>query len=168
MYVFLIALFAIILKDKTLTSIQFYHLTTTKLDQALPKLLGKALSAGFKICVKTQTKERVKFLDQLLWTYTQESFLPHGTINDDKHQDKQPIFITDEDTNPNQASILITVDDADEENVESFERVLTVFDGNMEASLQKAREKWKIYKEKEFELKYFKQTSSGSWEEQKI
>ena len=149
-----------------MTSIQFYHLTTTKLDQALPKLLEKALSAGFKILVKTQTKERVKFLDQLLWNYNDASFLPHGGITDEEHHDKQPIFITDEDENPNNAKLLITVDDTDEGPLDGYNRVLTIFDGNMENSVTRAREKWKAYKDQGVDLKYFKQTPAGSWEEQ--
>lgn len=59
--------------------VDFYHLQTQTLDDVLPKLLEKAYASGQKILVKIGTNERVEFINSLLWTYEESSFLPHGS-----------------------------------------------------------------------------------------
>ncbi len=75
-----------------MTAIQFYHLTATPLERALPKLLEKAYGGGFKILLVAESDERVEQLNHLLWTYAQLSFLPHGSAKDG-NVEKQPILL---------------------------------------------------------------------------
>ncbi len=75
-----------------MTAIQFYHLTATPLERALPKLLEKALAGGFRALLVAPSDERVEQLNQLLWTYDPNSFLPHGSVKDG-HVDEQPILL---------------------------------------------------------------------------
>jgi len=75
-----------------MTQIQFYHLTATPLERALPKLLEKAYASGFKILLVAGSDERVDQLNQSLWTYAQLSFLPHGSVKDG-NVEKQPILL---------------------------------------------------------------------------
>ena len=56
----------------------FYHLERTGLDQALPELLEKTLARGWKALVRTPEPQRIEHLDGWLWSYRDESFLPHG------------------------------------------------------------------------------------------
>ena len=56
----------------------FYHLERTGLDQALPELLEKTLARGWRALVRTPEPERVEHLDGWLWSYRDESFLPHA------------------------------------------------------------------------------------------
>ena len=53
-----------------MTEIGFYHLTRTKLDQALPRLLGRVLATGGRAFVLCGEAERAKALDAALWTAT--------------------------------------------------------------------------------------------------
>lgn len=76
-----------------MSAISFYHLTTTPLEQALPKLLDKALSGNYRICLVVQSEERAEQLNNLLWTYDPDSFLPHGSTKDN-NLERQPILIS--------------------------------------------------------------------------
>jgi DNA polymerase IIIc chi subunit len=60
-----------------MTEILFYHLTESKLEDALPPLLEKSLERGWKVAIQTVGEERRDFLDTHLWTFRDDSFLPH-------------------------------------------------------------------------------------------
>ena len=61
-----------------MTEILFYHLESGRLEDVLPGLLEKTLERGWRAVVQTGTKERAESLDGFLWTYRDESFLPHA------------------------------------------------------------------------------------------
>jgi DNA polymerase-3 subunit chi len=62
-----------------MAEVGFYHLGTTALERALPRLLERALADGHRVVVLAGSAERVAHLDGLLWIYNEASFLPHGT-----------------------------------------------------------------------------------------
>ena len=78
--------------------------------------------------------ERVEHLNQLLWTYDEASFLPHGSARDG-NADRQPVFLTAGEENPNNATMLVLVDGAPGTGLEAFQRVCDMFDGNDEAAV---------------------------------
>lgn len=143
-----------------MTDIRFYHLTRRTLEQALPELLEKTLSRGWRAVVMTSSNERAEALAQHLWTYRPDGFLPHGTAKDGR-ADEQPVWITPLQENPNGASVLFLTDGASCAAAQSFEIACEVFDGNDEAALAAAREKWKIYKAAGHQLSYWQQGEQG-------
>ena len=76
-----------------MTDILFYHLTESKLEDALPPLLDKSVERGWRVVVQTADEARRDALDTHLWTYRADSFLPHGTDAADFAAD-QPILLT--------------------------------------------------------------------------
>lgn len=148
-----------------MSRVDFYHLQKQTLDEVLPKLLLKAYSTGHRILVKVGTAERVEFINNWLWTFSDESFLPHGSKKDG-FANQQPIWITADDENANTADYLFLVDgaDCDVSMVRAFERVFNIFDGNSQTALQQARDMWKKYKDVGSEIHYWQQNSAGVWE----
>jgi len=147
-----------------MTQIGFYHLMRLPLEQALPKLLDKALAAGFRAVVLAGSIERVEALNDRLWTYEPESWLPHGSAKDGEAS-LQPIWLTPVDENPNGATILVMCDGAASDKVGDYQRCLDLFDGNDSEAVEKARERWKRWKAEGHELVYYQQTERGGWEE---
>lgn len=147
-----------------MTRVDFYHLQTQNLDDVLPKLLEKAYETGKKIKVKIGNDERIEFINALLWTYNETSFLPHGSKKDGSSE-LQPIWLSAETDNPNNASILFLVDGAisDASEIANYERVINIFDGNDNISLTNARNYWKELKSKEIDLLYWQQDNSSKW-----
>lgn len=144
----------------------FYHLQKNTLDEALPKLVSKAYETGQSIKIKVGNELRVDFLNTLLWTFDEESFIPHGTKKDG-FAEMEPIFLSSDDETPNNAKILFLVDgaDIDIKTTSNFDRILYVFDGNNEDEVKKARKTWKAFKEAASECRYWQQNESGKWEE---
>ena len=147
-----------------MTQVGFYHLLRLPLEQALPKLLEKALAAGLRVVVLAGSAERVAWLDDRLWTYADESGLPHGSARDGDAE-LQPVWLTDRDDNPNGATVLVACDGAESARVGEYARCLDLFDGNDPDAVEAARRRWKRWKEAGHELVYYQQTERGGWEE---
>ena len=149
-----------------MSRVDFYHLQSKKLEDVLPQLLIKAYELGKNAVVRVGNDERVEFLNSLLWTFEDQSFLPHGSKKDGS-ADKQPIWLTSENDNPNHAVFLFLVDGAvaEVEEVMAYERVFNIFDGNSAEALEKARAFWKELKNHEINVFYWQQNANGSWEQ---
>ncbi len=146
-----------------MTAIRFYHLEQKTLDQALPEILGKALSGDHKIVVKTGEESQLQRLNDHLWTYTADSFLPHGTKKEG-FAENQPIWLTAKDENPNGADVLILTDGATSESVADFNLCCEMLDGRNPEAVSAARGRWKAYKEQGFEISYWQQDENGRWQ----
>ncbi|MDO4161426.1 MAG: DNA polymerase III subunit chi [Pseudomonadota bacterium] len=146
--------------------VDFYHLQKRTLDETLPILLQKAYGTGKRIKIKIGTEERVEFINSLLWTYNDESFLPHGSKKDG-FAEQQPVWLSSDSENPNDAVFLFLVDGAAETvaNVQAYERIFNIFDGNSDEALQLARQLWKEYKNAGFEVYYWQQDNNGKWQQ---
>jgi DNA polymerase-3 subunit chi len=143
--------------------INFYHLTSTPLGKALPKLLEKAITGNMRVVVQATTPTKVEELNRDLWTYTTKFFLPHGS-KADGFSDEQPIYLTAANENPNGATILAIVENANAD-ISAYEKCLYMFDGNSPEELANARKRWSEYKAKGCELTYWQQNAKGGWEE---
>jgi DNA polymerase III subunit chi len=145
-----------------MTDIGFYHLTRTGPDKALPQLLGRTLAAGQRAVVLCADAERVVSLDAALWQCMDPDWLPHGTAADGD-ADLQPIWLTTEDAAPNSGRFLFLIDGAQSAQLNEFDRVFDLFDGNDEAAVQAARERWSAAKAAGHALTYWQQGPKG-WE----
>jgi DNA polymerase III subunit chi len=145
-----------------LAEIGFYHLLSTPLERALPKLLERARAQGYPIVVRVGSPERVAQLDAILWTFDDASFLPHGSARDGNAA-AQPIWLTDRDENPNDASMLVLVDGVEADDLSAFARCADLFDGSDDSAVAAARERWRRAREAGHVLTYWQQTATG-WE----
>lgn len=145
-----------------MAEIGFYHLLTTPLDRALPRLLEQARARGYRIVVRAASADRAEHLNTVLWTYDESSFLPHGSARDGNEAD-QPIWLTDGDDRPNGATMLVLVDGAEPGDLMPYARVADLFDGNDPDAVAAARNRWRRAREAGHALTYWQQTGAG-WE----
>lgn len=143
--------------------IWFYHLERSTLDQVLPGLLEKTLQRGWRALVRGAVAHRLDGIDEHLWTYRDDSFLPHGQASE-PHAARQPILLSESDENLNGAQALFIVDETELGATEGYERCFIIFDGRNEQALQHARERWRTLKAANANLAYWKQTDEGRWE----
>ncbi len=141
----------------------FYHLERSDLERALPPLLEKCLQRGWRALVRGGNSERLDHLDAVLWTYRDDSFLPHARDGEPK---RHPVWLTSEGGNPNAAQILFLIDGAEPGDISGFERACLVFDGRDEAALETARSRWKMAKETGTSTAYWRESADGKWEKQ--
>lgn len=149
--------------DAKPTEVLFYHLERTPLERVLPELLEKTLERGWRAVVQISSRERLEALDAALWTYREESFLPHGMADDDA-TGAQPIILTTGTDTPNGATIRFFVDGSDTEDLTLFERAVYLFDGRDEAAVAQARKQWSRAREAGHDVSYWQQNAQGKWE----
>ena len=145
-----------------MAEIGFYHLLTTPLERALPRLLERALAQGHRIVVQAGSPERVEHLNALLWTYDEATFLPHGSARDGNPA-AQPVWLTHQPENPNGATIIFLVDGVEVEELTGYARCIDMFDGNNPDAVVGARGRWRTASAAGHMLTYWQQTEKG-WE----
>jgi DNA polymerase-3 subunit chi len=146
-----------------MTEVFFYHLQRQPLEKVLPQLIEKCLERGWRCVVQAASDERVDALDSLLWTFRDDSFLPHGTEREPEAA-QTPVVLTTSDVNPNGAAVRFFVDGANAEGLASYQRAIYLFDGNDPDAVDAARDNWKEAQGAGFEVAYWQQDKDGRWQ----
>jgi len=145
------------------TEALFYHLERQPLERVLPGLVERTLERGWRAAIQVGPPERLEALDTLLWTYREDSFLPHGRASD-PHPAEQPVYLTTGTETPNGAGVRFLVDGADTAEFAGLVRVVFLFDGADGEAVQRARMQWKAVKAAGLAATYWQQTDAGRWE----
>jgi DNA polymerase III subunit chi len=149
-----------------MTEILFYHLKGQTPEQVLPGLLHKSLDRGWRVVVQGTTEERMEALDAHLWTWRDDSFLPHGTWRDAEAAE-HPILLTIDERNQNNAAIRFLVEGADmPAEVAAYERVVLIFDGEDVEAVETARTHWSRAKAAGLGVTYWQADEKGVWRRQ--
>jgi DNA polymerase-3 subunit chi len=147
-----------------MAEIWFYHLQSRPLEQVLPTLLERSLARGWKVVVQCSSRERLASLDDRLWTYADDSFLPHGVAGE-LDAAGNPIVLTTDSDNPNAAQVRFCVDGVRiPDALDAYERVILMFDGDDPEALASAREDWKKLRARGLAATYWQQDDTGRWE----
>jgi DNA polymerase III subunit chi len=147
-----------------MTEILFYHLQRQPIERALPVLLEKSLSRGWRVVVQTTSEERLEALDAHLWTFRDDSFLPHGTAREAQAAE-QPILLTLHDDNPNRAAARFLLDGAPlPSDIAAYDRIVLLFDGDDPDAVEAARARWGEAKQTGCEVTYWQPDEQGRWQ----
>ena len=137
--------------------VNFYHLVASPLERVLPSICRSLVGGGERVLVVADEPLLAR-LDEQLWTYAADSFLPHGR----EHAETQPVLLSTEPDPLNGARAIALADGRWREEALGFERVYYLFD---DAGLDEARALWRELKAKpEVEPRYWKQVN-GKWVE---
>lgn len=143
--------------------VMFYHLERQPLERVLPALVEKTLERGWRAVIQVGSDERLEALDAALWTYAEDSFLPHGSARSG-HAADQPVYLTTGDDNPNGAGVRFLIDGAPPASFTGVTRIVCMFDGNDGEAVAAARSQWKAAKAAGCGLTYWQQNEDGRWE----
>jgi DNA polymerase-3 subunit chi len=147
-----------------MTEILFYHLQHHPLERVLPTLIEKSLDRGWRVVVQAASEERVEALDAHLWTFRDDSFLPHGTWRE-AEAPQHPVLLTVHDDNPNGAAVRFLLDGAPvPADAGDYERIVLLIDGNDPDAVAAARERWSEGRAKGFEVTYWQADENGRWQ----
>lgn len=139
----------------------FYHIEHTSLDAAIAPLVEKCLDRKWRV-VLVGHEDTLERLNKALWTFREDSFLPHGLARTDAA--KQPVLLATEATAINGAKVALLLDGSDVGEA-AFERAMVVFDGGDETARAKARQQYKSATDAGNKARYFQQERGGAWKE---
>jgi DNA polymerase III subunit chi len=147
-----------------MTEVLFYQLQRQPVEKVLPVLIEKSLERGWRVAVQSSSDERIEALDAHLWTYRDDSFLPHGTYKESAAAE-QPVLLTINDDNPNGAAIRFLLDGSPvPPDAPAYDRVVLLFDGEDPDALEAARSRWRDAKEHGFDVTYWQADEHGRWQ----
>lgn len=147
-----------------MTQIIFYSTAPLQVEKTLFALLEKSLEKGNKSLLLFKDKEKCLSINEQLWTYKQNSFLPHISEDDQIYDNIDvPVYLSTKNENPFKAELLFSIDGFLPDNVDQFERVIIIIDVNDEL----LNEKYKNYYldiNKNFEdIVFYKSDDNGKW-----
>jgi DNA polymerase-3 subunit chi len=145
------------------TDVNFYQLASKPLDAVLPRLLDKAVAAGFRTVIRSSDPALLARLDAALWTYDAASFLPHAV--DGPFAAEQPVLLTTDAIDANAADLIAVVDGVLPGDLTPYRRALYLFDGGDAAALEQARGHWRALKDRDGVTPvYWREDDAGRWE----
>ena len=144
-----------------MTEVLFYHLQNMTVENVLPPLLEKSLERGWRVVVQSTSPERADALDAHLWTYRDDSFLPHATWRASDAAD-QPILLAIAEDYPNGAIVRFMVDNAAlPQDAQGYERIVLLFNGDDPDALALALCAWTDCKARGFDVTYWHADERG-------
>jgi len=157
-----------------MAEIRFYHLTERPLEAVLPVMLERTLARGWRAVVRAPDAGLIETLDELLWTYRDESFLPHARAGAPEGERgnggenggaAQPIWLTTGGDMPNapDALFLLAGAPADPARLAEIEVSAILFDGHDEAAVGAARAQWRALTAAGLKAVYWAQGPDGGW-----
>ena len=136
--------------------VDFYHLTASPLERVLPSVAEKVVAGGERLLVVAGPDQLAR-LDELLWSYARDSFLPHGQ----DRAESQPVLLSADPEAVNGAANIALADGRWRDEALGFGRAFYFFD---DAGRDSARDAWRALKGRpDVEARYWKQDERGKW-----
>ncbi|HJD55481.1 MAG TPA: DNA polymerase III subunit chi [Rickettsia endosymbiont of Pyrocoelia pectoralis] len=141
-----------------------YQTTDELLLKAIFLLIEKCYYSDLKSVVLTVDTDQQEMLNKNLWTYSRKQFIPHGSKLDPKPE-KQPVYITDELQNPNDATVLISLDieklSQAKDRIKAFKRIILITD--LAKDSKELNSKINNLTNSENTIDCFRQDAKGAW-----
>ena len=139
------------------TNVLFHHFESIERKDFLVYVC-KLIEKGYKqninpIFIKTNTQKQAEELDKILWTFRQESYVPHALV--DKDNNTQPVQIGWVDNEIEDAEAIINLSDGMPDTSNHLKKIHEIIE-NIDKKKEKARERWKKYKSIGFNIKAYK------------
>ena len=120
------------------------------------RLVEKVLGQGLKVYIHTRSQAEAQEIDDLLWSFKPESFIPHAIVGlegmEDELEDEEiPVLIGYDNNRTESGQLLVNLTADIPPFCDSFERIAEIV-ANREEAKAASREHWNSYKEKGFEL----------------
>ena len=140
-----------------MTRIDFYVLGQSTRDGRLRlacRLAEKAVGQDHEVLINTATEDEGRRLDELLWTFSQGSFLPHRLLADRAAPDEgEPVAIgTGHEPPDGRWDLLINLAQDVPEFFSQFSRVAELVDAD-EENKSAGRDRFRYYRERGYELR---------------
>jgi len=141
------------------TNVLFHHFESIERKDFLVYVC-KLIEKGYKqninpIFIKTNTQKQAEELDKILWTFRQESYVPHALVDKDKDNNTQPVQIGWVDNEIEDAEAIINLSDGMPDTSNHLKKIHEIIE-NIDEKKEKARERWKKYKSIGFDIKAHK------------
>ena len=144
-----------------MAEIKFYEISQDNIGQVIAPLLYKIYDMTRKnIILLTEQESDVANYDKLLWVFSSNKFLPHGT-DQDQENIYQPLLITAHEDNLNKAEIMVALRKPHTDFLQEFTQQIFIFSSDNKELFQ---DHIAQLKQQNIDFAYWKQDHNGKWQ----
>lgn len=132
--------------------IVFIVLNSAVKSRIVCDLAEKCFLNNRRIVIYTNSEEECKKFDSLLWTWKQQSFVPHKCLDVLSQSHIEPIVLTTSIDSPGDYDTLLLVDPLPLETVKQFSIVIDFAEKYDSQGLELSRKRFKMYKEQDLKI----------------
>jgi DNA polymerase-3 subunit chi len=130
----------------------FIILTSAVKSRIVCDLAEKCYEDGKKLVIYSAKKETGKNLDQLLWIWKQQSFIPHCFLDNLSENQPEPVVLTNKIEKPGSYDCIILYDPLPVEQLRSFDLVIDFAEKYDATALSESRTRYKIYRGQDYQI----------------
>lgn len=137
-----------------MTQIDFYIISEQMPDdryQFTCRLADKVYGQGHRIYIHTGSDDEVRHLDRLLWTFRDQSFIPHGSVGM-ADPELTPVLLGAGEAPEREDDVLINLAAEVPGFFSRFERVAEIIDADPEVK-RVGRTRFRFYKDRGYPIK---------------
>ncbi len=136
-----------------MTRIDFHSKVPDKLLYAC-RLVRKARTAGMQVVVFAEDDAQLAALDEALWTFSEQDFIPHVTADDELAPQTPVLLSADAGQALPHHQVLVNLSRRTPEHFASFERMFEIVSTD-EDDLHAGRERYRAYQQRGYPLTHF-------------
>lgn len=136
-----------------MTRVDFHSKVPDKLAYAC-RLVRKARASKMQIVVFLENESQLKTFDEMLWTFSEQDFLPHVSAEDALAAQTPVILAHDASLALPHHQVMINLSSKTPEHFARFERLFEIV-SNDEADLAAGRERYRLYQQRGYPLTNF-------------
>lgn len=137
--------------------VDFYVLKSpagTERQRTACRLAEKAWQRGHRVFIHTDSVEAAKHIDDMLWSYRQDSFVPHAMLRDRlevEESEREPVLVGDGAVEPSDIDVLINLAEAVPSFAARSTRVAEIVAGD-DSSRRSGRTRYRHYRDQGVEI----------------
>ena len=139
-----------------MTEVLFVQATVSRMEMRACEIAEHTYAQGQRLQIIAANEEQASRLDDLLWTYKPDNFVPHGLWKSMDNESAQPVVITTRKERVPGIASLLTMDYCPVEMVQQFSKVIHVVVADNQERLEASRRYWTLLKDAGFSLRHQK------------
>ena len=141
---------------ETMTEVLFVEVAASRMEMRACEIAEHTYAQGERLQIIAIDEEQAARLDDLLWTYKPNNFVPHGRWKSMDNESAQPVVITTRKERVPGIASLLTMDYCPVEMVQQFSKVIHVVVADNQERLEASRRYWTLLKDAGFSLRHQK------------
>jgi DNA polymerase-3 subunit chi len=127
-----------------MTQVEFFEIRGPRWQHILCEHAERAFATGQRVYLLADSEAAARHLDELLWTFRDDSFVPHGLWQGEAGLD-EPVAVGWQEGNPNGADCLLLARGTVPERVDGFRRVIDLAPVDLPELRDAARDRYRAF-----------------------
>ena len=116
------------------------------------RLADKAWQLGHRVFIHTDSTDAARKMDELLWTFRQDSFVPHAVAGSSADGGSEPVLVGDGCAPTDTRDVLINLTDDVPLFIEGSARIAEIIGGDP-AARNLGRARYRAYRDRGYDIK---------------